>query len=279
MKAALKLLAGAAAMLPMAAHANDISPWTPAAGGGEVEISWQRQTADTFNPGDATAPLPTDLSQSALVLNGSYGISDRLAIDVEIGYAKSKFLTDPVLAPNGGTDGLTDVRIGARFKVLDELSGSPLTATLGIAGIIDGGYETGSLPAIGDGGSGGQVALALGKQAGPVSLSADIGYKIRSNNVPDEVFGSAKVAVALGSRFSVYGGLAFVDSASGLDIGGPGFSPARFPEVEEDYKLWTVGAAASLTDSLSLNATYGEKFDGRNTAESNVVRIGIGYSF
>jgi hypothetical protein len=261
------------------ALANEISPYTPVSGSVEAEVSWTRQTADSFNLGDARAPLPVDLKLSTIALDTSYGVTDKLAVDVRIGYAKSKFTVDPGLAPDGGLDGLTDIVVGARYKVIDEVDGGPFTATLGVAAIIDGGYRTGAITSLGDGGSGGQVALAFGKQLGPLSYSSTIGYRTRSNNVPDEIFGGSKLALSFADRFSVFGGLSFTDSTSGIDVGGPGFTPARFPEVEEDYKLWSVGGAASFTDKLSLNATYGKKFDGKNTARSNFFRVGLGYSF
>lgn len=259
--------------------ANDVSPYTPVDGGGDVEVSWTRQTADSFNPGSATAPLPVDLKQTSIAIDASYGLTDKLALDLRVGYAKSEFTVDPVLAPQGGLDGLTDVVIGARYKVIDEVDGGPFTATLGVAAIIDGGYRTGAITAVGDGGSGGQVALAFGKQLGPISYSSSIGYRIRSSNIPDEIFGGARLSLAFADRFSVFGGLSFTDSTNGIQIGEAGFSPARFPEVEEDYKLWNVGGAVSFTDSLSLNASYGQKFDGRNTARSNFLRVGLGLSF
>ncbi len=267
------------ALFAPAAFANDVSPWTPAAGGGEAEISYTRQKADTFNPADATAPLPDKLTQDNVSLSLSYGITQRLAADVKIGYSKSNFLTDPGLAPQGGLDGLNDVFVGLRYKALDEADGAPFTATLGVAGILDGGYTTGALPAIGDGGSGGQAALALGRNIGPFAISGNIGYRTRSNNIPDEVFGAVNASISPTSGISLYTGVSFVDSTSGLDIGGPGFTPARFPEVEEDYKIWSVGGSASLSDRLSANLGYGKKFDGRNTARSDFFRVGLGFSF
>lgn len=275
------LITGGISVLAFAspALANDVSPYTPVAGGGEAEISWTRQSADSFNPGDARASLPVDLNLTTIATDASYGITDKLAVDIRIGYAKSEFTVDPVLAPQGGLDGLTDIVVGVRYKVIDEVDGGPFTATLGAAAIVDGGYTTGAITAVGDGGSGGQIALAFGKQFGALSYSSSIGYRTRSNNIPDEIFGGAKLALNFADRFSVYGGLSFTDSTSGIDIGGPGFSPARFPEVEEDYKLWNVGGAFSFTDSLSLNAAYGQKFDGRNTARSNFFRVGLGISF
>jgi hypothetical protein len=274
------LLATAAfASLAPAAFANEISPWTPAAGAGEAEISYTSQQADEFNPGDAQAPLPRELSQDNVSLSLSYGISQRLAADIKVGYAKSSFLTDPVLAPQGGLDGLTDIHVGLRYMVLDQVDGAPLTVTLGIAGIIDGGYRTGALSAIGDGGSGGQIGIAIGRNIGPFTISGHTGFRTRSNNVPNEIFGGTNISVSPISGVSLYGGLSYVNSTSGIDIGGPGFSPARFPEVEEDYKIWSLGASAVLTGRASANLGYGKKFDGRNTARSEFFRVGLGYSF
>lgn len=273
--------AGACLVLALAspALANGLSPYTPLAGGGEAEMAWTRQSADSFNPGRATAPLPVDLKQTTVDLDASYGLTDRLAVDFRVGYAKSEFAVDPVLAPQGGLDGLTDVQIGLRYKFLDEVDGAPFTAAFGAAAIVDGGYRTGAITAVGDGASGGQVLLAFGKQLGPVSYTSNIGYRVRGSNVPDEIFGGTRISLTIADRFSVFGGLSFTDSTSGIDILSPGFTPARFPEVEEDHKLWDVGAAVSFTKSLSVNASYGQKFDGRNTARSNFFRVGLGFSF
>jgi hypothetical protein len=282
MRRNLFLMAALSAALSSApALAGDISPWTPVAGSVEAELAVSKQKAERFYAGKALVGIPTgaELEQDAITLSLSYGISERVAVDLEIGYAKSKFPVVPGLAPRGGTDGLSDVVLGLRLKALDEVDGAPITATFGVAAIIDGGYPTGALSAIGDGGSGGQFTLALGKQLGPVSLSTDLGYRTKGNKVPDELFGSVQASLAVSNGISLYGGLSFVNSKGNLNIGGPGFSPARFPEVEEDYKLWTIGASAAIGGSASVNLTYGQKFDGRNTARSNVIRLGVGYAF
>jgi len=272
------LISTVALNLASAALANGISPWTPAAGSGEAEISYTRQHADDFNPGDARAPLPARLSQYSVLLSVSYGIAQRLTADIKIGDAKTGFVTDPVWSPDGGLDGLNDVFIGIRYKMLDEADGAPFTATLGLAGIIDGDYTTGALSAIGDGGSGGQAGVALGRSIGPVSLSGSIGHRTRSNNIPDEVFGALNASISPVSGVLLYGGVSFADSTSGIDIGGPAFSPARFSEVEEDYKILSGGASASLADAISANIGYGQKFDGRNTVRSEFLRVGLSYS-
>ena len=69
-----------------------------------------------------------------------------------------------------------------------------------------------------------------------------------------------------------------MNAESGLDIGGPGFSPSRFPELEEDGQslglrlFWNMG-------SLGLNVFHARVQDGRNTAASNVTGATVSYFF
>ena len=273
------LLLAAPALSLGAAAAQNTSPWTPLQGGGQVELAYTHQSADSLFAGEADAPLPADIELDSVNLLASYGLSDRWALDVVVGYAESDFVVDPVLAPEGGLDGITDSFVGVRYKALDEIDGAPLTLTFGTGVTIEGDYDVGALSAIGDGASGAQVSVAAGRQLDRFSLSGDIGYRFRGGNVPDELFGSAQVGASLTDRLSAYGGYIFVESNGDLDIGGPGFTPARFPEVEENYQVWLVGAALGLTDTLSASVTYGENFEGRNTAQSEFVRVGVSYGF
>lgn len=273
------IAAVAALMVAGTASAQAVSPWTPTVGSFEGEVAYTNQSAKKFTVGSAKMALPAELSLESFVASGSYGVTDKLAFDVSLGYAQSDFIVAPGLAPNGGLDGFTDVTIGGRYKLLDQVDGAPVTASIAVAAIIAGDYDTGALPAIGDGGSGGQVSGAVGWQNGPFSINGSLGFRARGNDVPDETFGGVNASVGLGDRFSVYAGYGFVDSDGKLNVGGPGFSPARFPELEEDYKFWSVGGSAVITGATSINVSYGQKFDGKNTALSNFTRVGIGFGF
>lgn len=231
--------AAAALFVAGTAQAQAVSPWTPAAGSFEGEAAYTNQTAKKFTVGTAKTSLPAELSLQSRSLSGSYGVTDKLAFDVSLGYAQSDFIVAPGLAPKGGLEGFTDVTIGGRYKLLDQIDGAPVTLSIAAAAIIAGNYDTGALPAIGDGGSGAQVSGAVGWQSGPFSINGSVGFRARGNDVPDETFGGINASVGLGERFSVYAGYGFVDSAGKLNVGGPGFSPARFPELEEDYKFWS----------------------------------------
>lgn len=276
---AFGIAALASTMLAGTVSAQAVSPWTPSIGAFEGEVAYTTQDAKRFTVGKAKNPLPAELTLETISASGSYGLTERFAIDVAFGYGKSDFIVAPGLAPNGGLDGLSDVTIGGRYKFLDQIDGAPVTLTVAAAAIIAGDYDTGALPAIGDGGSGGQVSGAIGWQNGPVSVNGSVGFRTRGNKVPDETFGGINANVAFADRFSVNAGFGFVDSDGKLDVGGPGFTPARFPELQEDYRFWSVGASAALVGNTSINLSYGRKFDGRNTALSNFTRLGFGFAF
>lgn len=259
------------------AHAAGGSAWLPSEGTGSLSISYGAQTADRFYAGDTELPLPTDLELSTGSFGFSYGITDRLAFDARVGYASSDFLVDPGLAPEGGLSGFTDSRFGLRYKAHE---GDVATFTLSGALIVEGNYDTGAISAIGDGGSGVELSGLLGLKSGSgFYATGELGYRTRSNDNPNEWFANATGAYAFTD--SVSGSLSYqiVRSDGGLDIGGPGFSPARFPEVDEDYDLLVGGLNLNINEQWSVGAGYGRKLDGRNTAISDFWNVSIDYSF
>ena len=256
------------------------APWLPSPGSNSLAFSFTNQKADTFRAGDMLGQLPATLKQDTFKLNYSYGIADSLALDIETGYAKSKFIVVPGLAPNGGESGVTDSRIGLRFRVLDDQADAPLTITLGAAAILKGSYNTGSLPAIGDGANALEISASAGKAiTSNFNIYGTLGYRDRKAPVPKESF------YAVGLNFNPTSQLSFslkheeVRSKGSLDIGGPGFSPARFPEVKEDYGFTSVGASLRFSRNLGVGLQFGEKKGKRNTAESKVYGLSLNTSF
>jgi hypothetical protein len=279
MKSNLCVLIAAALLTPVV-QAENVSPWLPGAGSGDVSLAYVAQSADEFFAGSAEMPLPTDLEQDSLQIGFSYGINERLALDIRAGYAESDFLTDPGLAPQGGLNGITDSRIGLRWLLLDEFADAPVTLTLGGAINIEGSYDTGAITAIGDGASGGELALAVGRQFDSgFSLSGEFGARQRGGDVPNEWFFGITAALAFTDNFSGFVGYEDVNSDGDLDIGAMGFSPARFPEVEEDYSLWNAGLSVAFNEAWSVSGAYGSKIDGRNTAKSDFWLIALNRSF
>lgn len=267
-------------VLTFSASAFAQTPWLPSPGATDLTFSFTNQEADKLKAGTNTAPLPTTLKQDTFGLILNYGISDSLALDASIGSAKSKFIKVPGLAPDGGLSGLTDSRLGLRFRLQDDLADDPVTLTFGAAAIIKGDYKTGSLPAIGDGANAIEISAAVGKAiTSNFNVYGVIGYRDRKAPVPNETF--FKVGANVNFTPQLFGGLEYqkVDARGGLDIGGPGFSPARFPEVQEDFTLTSVTLGYRFTKNFNAAIQYGDKQGQRNTALSKVYGLSLGTSF
>ena len=67
--------------------------------------------------------------------------------------------------------------------------------------------------------------------------------------------------------------------SSGLDIGVAPFSPARFPELQEDIELFIGTIGIGLTDTTNLGISYGSVVGGRSTPVSDVIGVSLSFNF
>lgn len=260
----------------------DGSAWLPDPDTGHFTVSYVAQSADdyyrqTCPPDRRTAStrcaLPGELTQNTLWLVGSYGVSDSIALDARIGRATSE------LGSAGHTD-LVDTNVGVTWRILDETTGDHPSIALRGGVIVAGGYETGQVTSLGDGGDGFELSVIAGKFiSSRVGLQAEIGVRDRSDGIPTNVFTNLSGVLFAGSRLVLGLDYRRVDTADGVDIGAPGFTAAQFPVTEEESQLVSVSAFVSLTEKLSASVVYGTVVDGRNTANSDVFGIGVSYSF
>ena len=256
------------------------TPWLPSPGSSDLTFSIAEQKADKFKPGNASGDLPSTLKQTNYALAYNYGVSDVLAFDATIGYAKSSFIVVPGLAPNGGLSGVTDSRLGLRYRLLDDTGADPISVTLGAAALLKGSYDTGALSSIGDGANALEVSVSVGKIFNSMfSAYGTVGYRDRKAPVPNENF--VKLGANLNFTPMFFAGVNYekVDAKDGLDIGGPGFSPPRFPEVQEDYSLSSVTLGFKINKSLTAAVQFGDKKGQRNTSEGKVVGFSIQAAF
>ena len=277
------------------AFADGVSPWLPAPGAGFVNLSYVTQNANEFYVGDqkkgtpprqATPPGP-NLGQHTFWVNGMYGWSDAVAIDFRVGLARSYFSPNfpPNMDPTGGRDnysGVTDTNIGVTWRVADELVNPSLPSIALRAGaIIEGSYTPGYINSIGDGASGLEVSALAGKYfADMFAVSGEVGYRVRDEDVPSDIF----LNVSGGMLFENIGlsvNYKLVDAQSGLQIGGPGFSGTGrvFPKLEEDIQFLSGTVSLNVSDQTNIGITYGEVIDGRNTSKSKVFSMTMGYLF
>ncbi len=263
----------------------DASAWLPEPGTGHLSLSYVSQSAEQFYRGEEKRPLPgggdEDLSQGTVWLSGTYGFNDSLSLDVQTGWAKSQFMTGPgIPTPSESFSGMVDTNVGLTWRILDEVISDSPSIALRAAVILAGDYETGFINSLGDGGDGYEASLVVGKFLGDqFGLSAEFGLRRRNDNIPGERFANLSGIWFLNDFLTVGLEYRMVNSTSGLQIGGPGFAPDRFPEIEEDTQTLGARLYYSVDENFSLSLFGGAVIDGRNAAASNILGVSASYSF
>lgn len=267
--------------LPGLSVAEGTSPWLPIPGETLVSINYTQQEGDDAYIGDdelaasaitGGAASSFERNDTALLIN--YGISDNLALDALIGYGE-------VEAGSADRDsGFTDSTIGVSWRVMDEFAtvNNVPTITLRGAAIIKGDYEGDRLAALGKAENGFQASALVGKQVGlNWGVSAELGYEYRSGDVPEASFvhlsaqynPTSALGLSLGYSNKRYGG--------DLDIGGPGFTPERFQEVNEERELVKFSLNYAVGPSQGIAFTLATLTDGRNTVADDEI-AGLTYT-
>ena len=283
-RAARWAILGALCAAP-SAFAADGSPWLGAPATGYLSLAYVFQSADEFytvsgekgpTPGDGE-----DLEQRTTWLTGGYTINDDWGLDMQIGHATSDFITGPgIPAEMDSYSGLVDANFGLTYRIVDEATGGLPSVAVRGGVIVAGDYMTGNINALGDGGDGLELSLIVGKFfTERLGFSAELGYRNRNNDIPENYFTNLVGYVLASERLSFAIDYRRVDSGDGLTIGGPGFSPRRFPEVEEETQMLGGRLFATLTEQLSLALFYSHVLDGANTPKSDVIGASVSYSF
>lgn len=279
------------------------SPWIAEPGAGSVNISYVnqnaleffRQTTKVKGPLEATG---ANLAQNTLWFGVNYAISDAVALDVQSAWARS-FVAGAV-GPAGGQEsysGLFDSNIAVTWRFVDELVSDAPSVAVRLGAIIAGGYDTGYINSIGDGGNGIEASLIIGKFWDAAGASAEVGLRNRTStevnpmavgggmaagesvDIPADMFVNLGLFVPAGNRVTVGVDYRIVNALSGIDIGGTGFSPSRFPGLEEDAHIVGGRLIADVNDYVSLNGFFGQVVAGRNTANSRIFGVGLSFGF
>jgi hypothetical protein len=260
----------------------DGSAWLPAPGEGSVTLSYVWQNADEFYRASTKGDTPAggeDLTQQTVWINGTYGFSDSVAIDLRTGFARGSFTEEVPPAKADDEDGLTDVNLGVTWRIVDEVVSSAPSIAVRLGGTKSGSYDTGYINSIGDGADGFEVSGIIGKFiTDQIALSGEVGYRYR-HDIPNNVFVNLSGGVLLLDRIGISVNYNMTNAESGLDIGDPDFNPGRFPETEEDIHILGSALSVAISEQLSLGASYGRVIDGRNTAASDILSVSLGYSF
>ena len=273
----------AVALAANAAHAQ-LSAYTAARNQLIATVSYQYQRYDEFWAGETSVDLKLatgfrEQRQHSTFLTLEYGIIDDLTLDITAGYSWTEFHDGP--GRDLTDDGLTDTTLGVRYRVVDERKYAWIpTITLRVGGIIAGTYDDSFPFSAGDGANGFETSALLAKQICPgLGFYGEIGYRWRDNDVPDDLFGAAGLAVTF-KDVTLSVGYRHTEGQGGPDIGAPGFGTAfGFPQVKEvDQRIET---SLSYTDRGGRNYAlyFAQTLEGRNTGEKSIFGVSVSVPF
>lgn len=264
----------AALAIPTLSHAQN-SAWLPAPGSGSVGLSYLTQEADRFYIGGSLMALPFGtIKIKTTTLAAQYAIADGLAFDAKLPFAQRT-------SGLGSDSGTGDARLGVTWRFVDEFEkrGAP-TVALRAGAIIAGNYQTLRPDSIGDGASGYEVSLLVGRYLTPsFGVRGEVGIRDRNRGVPNQTFLSVGADLRITPSLAGSIGFSSIRNSGNLDIGGPGFTPLRFQQVAEKRNFINAGLAYSVTERISINGNIGKVTSGRNTSKNDVYSLGVSFDF
>jgi hypothetical protein len=233
-------------------------------------------------------PVFNEVSINSYNLYGEYGLSDRFTISINIPYIQSEGeATSATLAENGfenKRDGLQDLSLNLKYLIKEfNFSGSSLSL-MGNLGLetplssyeVDEGLQ--SILAIGNQSTRvNTVGIATFKLNNGVFATGQLGYSLRSEDVPDAILSQLKIGYAA-EKF--YGDV-FIGaqkSTSGVDILGEGFQ-GFFPATEVSYTRIGVNLFAPIYKDFGASGGFSQIVDGRNIGTATGFYLGLNYSF
>jgi hypothetical protein len=233
-------------------------------------------------------PVFNEVTTMSYNLYAEFGISDRFTLSVNMPYIISEGeATQATLDENGFSnqrDGFQDLSLNFKYLIKSfELGSSKLNLLANL------GYETPmskydvdeglqSIIAIGNRSNRiNGIGLAHFKMNNGLFATGQLGYSVRSNDVPDAILSQFKIGYA-GSKF--YGDV-FIGaqkSQSGVDILGEGFQ-GFFPETRVSYTRIGLNLYAPIYKEFGISAGAAQVVDGRNIGKSTGAYGGLIYSF
>ena len=239
-------------------------------------------------------PVFQEVRVSSLNLYATYGLSDKIDVVVSLPYIQSKgrapgtVITDlsALYSTAGYTNarqGLQDVTALFKFKSYTREIGSSILDLLGVVSfstpVSD--YESntgyGYIIAIGNRATKYSASgVAHLKTASGVFATAQVGYSLRTGQVPNALAGEAKLGYA-GPKTYLEGSVSFQESNGGTDISEQGFT-GYFPATRVNFVRLGVSAYRPITNGFGLSLGANTYVAGRNIGESTGFSAGVSYN-
>lgn len=289
------LVAGATPTL----HAQSlVSGFMAGKGHGSVVVSGtvEQYTSAYLAPEKVSGvPVFREVHVNSVNLYGTYGLTDKIDAIVSLPYIQSKGQAAGIaindlksLYPEQGfvntRQGFQDLTALLKFKSYTREIGSSILDLLGVMSVSTpvSNYETntglGYIIAIGNRAT---KTTALGvahlKTASGVFATGQVGYSLRTGDVPHALVGEAKLGYA-GPKNYVEAYASFQESNGGTDITEPGFD-GTFTATRVNYIRLGASAYRPITNGFGLTLGLSTYVAGRNIGKSTGGSAGITYNF
>jgi len=240
-------------------------------------------------------PVFEEVRVNSLNLYGTYGFTDKIDAIVSLPYIQSKGQANGSVISDLNalypTQGYTNVRQGLqditgilKFKSYSREIGSSIIDLLGTVSVSTpvSNYRTntglGYIIAIGNRATKYTAAgVAHLKTSSGVFATAQVGYSLRTGQVPNALIGEAKLGYA-GPKTYVEGSASFQESNGGTDITELGFT-GFFPSTRVNYVRLGASAYRPLTNGFGLTLGASTYVAGRNIGKSTGFSAGVTYNF
>lgn len=268
-------LAGASLLLLAPGDSRAQSAWLPPAGQVVVGTQYVFETyRELYGARRQPVRLRDDVNQHTFFLTGEYGLGARWAVDATIGFVTTE---TTAFGPGFSSDsGLADSRFGLRYGLANEFESASAwapTVTARVGGIAAGTYSY--LSPAGDGASGGESSLLLGKVLPGlgVGLHAEVGYRVREEPVADEYFAVLGVFKRI-DEVVLSAGIRHTQAVSGQNLGGR----PRWPLLKEIVDQFELGLGwVDGPRTYQIFSAY--TFNGKNTPERLALGLGMNWGF
>lgn len=244
-----------------------------------VSTAFYHQSFDQFYAGSnlGGTPAGVEIERIHFRLHADFGIADRLAADIGIGYFDT---TGGVAGPFtiGKQNGLADTYAGLKYA-LTTADDRGFNSAFRVGVTIPGDYQTGQLSAPGDDAFGLDLKALFSRNIGFVDLEAYAGYWIYEGAVPESIGFGVTLKKYLPHGFWLEYGYHYFDADGNLDIGGPGFNGANLPQVSEEGQRWEVATGFGDSKKRYYRVSYSKVFDGRNIGREETFGVSVSFPF
>lgn len=249
------------------AAALDLNGFLPAAGSGDVALSFTAEGYDEFWVGTTRVSDPGvgEVEIRSLSLWGRWGFTDRFAVVANLPYVDAE--GDGL----GGFEdaGLQDLTALGLFRLWE----SGPHSLLGAAGARTdvGDYEANLPVSLGDGTTDALFRAVYQFTSGPFYVSQQVGYDLRGGDAPDGFPFYTEAGYSFG-RTTVSGFYQHYEADGGTDIGDPGFT---FPSNREEFQRLGAKVYARATPRWGFSVAGFTTLDGRNSGDTSGISVGV----